>query len=95
MKADVAEQFKTKKTVTERTADARSCRSVADQPCHSRKVDGNENISVTTITVKPETAQAVREKATVIKATEQKTVSSVVETVWKQETVHQVADDRT
>ena len=42
-----------------------------------------------------ETAQAVAEKATVIKATEEKSVSSVAETVLKHETVHEVAIDRT
>ena len=31
VKADVAEQFKAKKTVTERTADGRSCRNDTDQ----------------------------------------------------------------
>ena len=46
------------------------------------------------ITVKSETAQAVTEKATVIKATEEKSVSSVAETVLKHETVHEVAIDR-
>ena len=49
----------------------------------------------TTITVKPETAQVVTEKATVIKATEEKSVSSVAETVLKRGTVHEVVDDRT
>ena len=34
-------------------------------------------------------------KATVIKATEQNTVSSEAETVQKRETVQEVADDRT
>ena len=57
------------------------------------KVDENANTSVTTITVKPETAQAVTEKATVIKATEEKSVSSVAETVLKRGTVHEVAVD--
>ena len=42
-----------------------------------------------------ETAQAVTEKATVIEATEEKSVSSVAETVLKRETVHEVADDST
>ena len=72
-----------------------SCRSVADQTCRSRKVVTNANTSVTTITVKSETAQAVAEKAPVIKATEEKSVSSVAETVLKHETVHEVADDST
>ena len=45
--------------------------------------------------MKSETAQAVAEKATVIKATEEKFVSSVAETVLKHETVHEVAIDRT
>ena len=66
-----------------------------DQTRRSRKVVTNANTSVTTITVKSETAQAVAEKATVIKATEEKSVSSVAETVLKHETVHEVADDRT
>ena len=43
VKADVAEQFKAKKIVTERTADGRSCRSDTDQTCRSRKVDENAN----------------------------------------------------
>ena len=43
--------------------------------------------------MKPETAQAVTEKATVIKATEEKSLSSVAETVLKRETVHEVAVD--
>ena len=42
-----------------------------------------------------ETAQAVAEEATVIKATEEKSVSSVAEVVLKHETVHEVAIDRT
>ena len=40
-------------------------------------------------------SQAVTEKATVIKATEEKSVSSVAETLLKHEIVHEVADDRT
>ena len=42
-----------------------------------------------------ETEQAVTEKAEEIKATEEKSVSSVVESVPKHETVHEVAVDRT
>ena len=95
VKADVAEQCKAEKTVTERTAEDAVVEGVADQTCRSRKVDENANTSITMITVKPETAQAVTEKATVIKATEEKSVSSVAETVLKRGTVHEVADDRT
>ena len=47
-----------------------------------------------TITVESET-QAVTEKATVIKATEEKSVSSVAEIVLKHETVREVTDDST
>ena len=42
-----------------------------------------------------ETAQAVTEKATMIRVTEEKSVSSVAETVLKHETVHEVTDDST
>ena len=94
MKADVAEQFKAEKTVTERTAEDAVVEGVADQTCRSPKVDENANTSVTMITVKPETAQAVTEEATVIKATEEKSVSSVAETVLKHETVQEVTVDR-
>ena len=45
--------------------------------------------------MKSETAQAVAEKATVIKTTEEKSVSNVAETVLKHETVLEVADDST
>ena len=90
VKADVAEQFKAEKTVTERTAEDAVVEGVVDQTCRSRKVDENANTSVMTNTVKPETAQAVTEKATVIKATEEKSVSSVAETVLKRGTVHEV-----
>ena len=41
-----------------------------------------------------EKAQAVTEKAKDIKVTEEKSVSSVAETVPKHETVHEVAVDR-
>ena len=95
VKADVAEQFKAKKTVTERTAEDAVVQGVADQTFRSRKVDENANTSVTTNTVEPETAQAVTEKTTVTKATEEKYVSSVAESVLKRGTVHEVADDRT
>ena len=61
----------------------------------SRKVVEDADTAVTTITVESETAQAVAEKATVIKATEEKSVSSVAETVLKHETVHEVAIDST
>ena len=60
----------------------------------------NANSSDTKITVKAErsgsleTAQAVTEKAKEIKVTEEKSVSSVTETVPKHETVHEVAVDR-
>ena len=47
-----------------------------------------------TITVESKTAQAVTEKATVIKATKE-FVSSVAETVLKHETVQEVVIDRT
>ena len=89
-------KFKAKKTVTERTAEDAVVEGVADQTCRSRKVDENANTSVTTntVNVKPETAQAVTEKAIVIKATEEKSVSSVAENVLKRGTVHEVADDR-
>ena len=43
----------------------------------------------------PESAQADTEKATVIKATNEKSVSSAADTVLKRETEHEVADDRT
>ena len=96
VKADVAEQFKAEKTaVTERTAEDAVVEGVADQTCRSRKVDENANTTVTTNTVKPEMAQAVTEKATVIKATEEKSVSRVAKTVLKRGTVHEVANDRT
>ena len=70
MKADVAEQLKAEKSVTERTAeyavveasqrdreDRRvcSCRSIADQTRRSRKVVEDADTSVTTITVESET----------------------------------------
>ena len=45
--------------------------------------------------MKPETAQPITEKATVIKAMKEKSVSSAAETVQKHGTVHEVADDRT
>ena len=64
-----------------------------DQTRRSRKVVEDADTSVTTITVESETA--VTEKATVIKTTEEKSVSSVAETVLKHETVHEVADDST
>ena len=43
--------------------------------------------------MKPETAQVVTEKATVIKATEEKSVSSVAEIVLKCGTMHEVVVD--
>ena len=43
--------------------------------------------------LKPQTAQAVTEKATVIKATEEKSVSSLAETVPNRGTVHEVVVD--
>ena len=74
VKADVAEQFKAEKTVEDAVVEG-----VADQTCRNQKVDENANTSVTMNTVKPQMAQAVSEKATVIKATEEKSVSSVAE----------------
>ena len=95
MKADVAEQFKAEKTVTERTAEDAVVDASQIKTRRSQKVVEVADTSVTTITVESETAQAVTEKATVIKATEEKSVSSVAETVLKHETVHEVADDST
>ena len=52
--------------------------------------------AVASAAVKADVAEQFKaEKATVIKATEQNTVSSEAETVQKHETVHEVADDRT
>ena len=94
MKADVAEQLKAEVRDGEDRRGC-SCRSIADQTRRSRKVVEDADTSVTMITVKSETAQAVAEKATVIKATEEKSVSSESETVLKHETVRVVTDDST
>ena len=94
MKADVAEQFKAEKFVTERTAEDAEDAVVEESQIetrHSRKVVEDADTSVTTITVESEMTQVVTEKAMVIKATEEQSVSSVAETVLK----HEVAIDRT
>ena len=79
MKADVAEQLKAEKSVTERTSEDAVVEESQIKTRRSRKI----------------VEDAVTEKATVIKATEEKSVSSVAETVLKHETVHEVADDST
>ena len=101
VKADAAVQFKVGKTMTERAAEDAGVEALKVKHDACRKVATNANTSVTTITVKAErsglseTEQAVTDKAEEIKATEEKSVSSVVESVPKHETVHEVTFDRT
>ena len=83
-------------SVTERTAENAVVEASQIKTCRSRKVVENANTSVTTITVKTETAWAVTEEGTGDQGDGGEVcIECGRECVLKHETVHEVAIDRT
>ena len=90
MKADVAEQLKAEKSVTERTAE-----DAVVEASQIKHVAVERSLKMQTPQLRRSLWSQRRRRLSQIKATEEKSVSSVAETVLKHETVHEVAVDRT